>query len=185
MVLGVELGSLYFTRIVIDFILVFYMILIYRKFNNHIQNLEYLIIHRVLILVGFVMVYLRDSISLFLSVIVGNTLFIIGAASLIFLFSQLFKIPFKKFYHIFIILLFLLSYIATTYYYPSIRLRRIILSITILIQYGPFILKFAHNLIQKKEPYSKILLIDLRHFTILLRTQYFKNMCIYSYPSRK
>ncbi len=103
MVLGVELGSLYFTRIVIDFILVFYMILIYRKFNNHIQNLEYLIIHRVLILVGFVMVYLRDSISLFLSVIVGNTLFIIGAASLIFLFSQLFKIPFKKilsyFYH--------------------------------------------------------------------------------------
>lgn len=138
----VHLGSLYIAGMIVDIILLIYMFLIYRKFNFMFKNLEFFVYHRALIVVSYSLIHLNSALPYNLIIILGNSLFVIASALLLYAVRNLTLLNQDKVYSISLVVTFIVIYTFFTLIVPSFITRMVIFSFITLIQYGSFVFDY-------------------------------------------
>lgn len=170
----VQLGSLYTASVIVDIILMVYMFLLYKKFHSTIKHLEFFVYHRALIIVSYLLVFLRAVLTYQGTVLIGNSLFIISSAVFLHVIRELAALEKDQKLEIALVALFIPLYAFFMLVIPSYMTRMVIFSFVTIIQYGTFVYDYFNSKKTASRPYLStavvLILFLLSHLLRILNS---------------
>lgn len=140
-----SLQSLYVTKIFIDLILVFYTLLIFKKFRTYYAKVQYLFLCRFFVFAGFLLLYKNFTASSMILDFIGYTFLIIASYFIIAFLGTQIKQAKRQLPQAGLLILFTLIYGLMTIMSSNIQIRLFVILITLILQYGLFFYDYIHS----------------------------------------
>lgn len=160
----VDLNTLYVAKVFMDFVLVLYTLLIYRRFHKTTKHLAFLPLCRLAVFGGFTLTYASYHTGCLSSGIFGNTLLFISSLFIIYFLSKQLDIPYRKDLHIGLASIFLVTISYTLMVLRSPDFTSTATSLIIFVQFFVFLTDYIRH--DHNKAYRSTLLL-LLPFTLV------------------
>lgn len=131
----ISLHSLYIGKIVVDFVLAFYTLFIYRRFHHEFAEIEYLVLCRFAVFIGFALTFFSYLSPMIILEVVGSILLTFASALILLFLSKQTKQPYRSHLHIGLLVIYIIGYGLLLLTDQGLQSRVILNSAVLILQH--------------------------------------------------